>query len=172
LRACGLPLAAEPKLLVVCRDVTDKHDLEAHLAHQASHDALTNLINRREIERRLQRVLSEDTAPTDRHALCFLDLDQFKVINDPCWHMAGDELLRQIAALLDSQVRSRDTLARLGDEFVILMEHASQDKAVILAEKIRSTIQRFQFIGAASVFPSASASASSPCKPASPSSTP
>jgi diguanylate cyclase (GGDEF)-like protein len=60
--------------------------------------------------------------------------------------MAGDELLRQIAALLDSQVRSRDTLARLGgDEFVILMEHASRDKAVILAEKIRSTIERFQF---------------------------
>jgi len=136
----------EPRLLVICRDVTDKHDLEAQLAHQASHDALTNLINRREFERRLQRLLSGDYDPADKHALCFLDLDQFKIINDTCGHLAGDELLRQIAALLDSQVRSRDTLARLGgDEFVILMEHASPDKAVILADKIRATIERFQF---------------------------
>jgi len=140
------PGVDEPRLLVVCRDVTDKRNLEAQLAYQASHDALTNLINRREFERRLQRVLSGDTDSTDRHALCFLDLDQFKIINDTCGHVAGDELLRQIAALLEGQIRARDTLARLGgDEFAILMEHASLDKAALLAEKIRATVAGFQF---------------------------
>jgi diguanylate cyclase (GGDEF)-like protein/PAS domain S-box-containing protein len=136
----------EPRLLVVCRDVTEKHQLETQLAHQASHDALTNLINRREFERRLQRLLAVDADPADIHALCFLDLDQFKIINDTCGHLAGDELLRQVSALLEGQVRSRDTLARLGgDEFVILMEHASLNKGLLLAEKIRSTIEGFQF---------------------------
>jgi diguanylate cyclase (GGDEF)-like protein len=78
--------------------------------------------------------------------LCFLDLDQFKVINDTCGHIAGDELLRQVAALLKGLVRSRDTLARIGgDEFAVLMEHASLDKALHLAEKIRATIEGFEF---------------------------
>lgn len=145
-RATLEPGVDEPRLLVVCRDVTDKHNLEAQLAHQASHDALTNLINRREFERRLQHLLSGQVDQTDRHALCFLDLDQFKIINDTCGHMAGDELLRQIAALLECQVRSRDTLARMGgDEFAILLEHSSLDKATVLAEKIRKNIEKFQF---------------------------
>jgi diguanylate cyclase (GGDEF)-like protein/PAS domain S-box-containing protein len=136
----------EPRLLVVCRDVTDRHILEAQLAYQASHDALTNLINRREFERRMQRLLSGQANQTDRHALCILDLDKFKIINDSCGHMAGDELLIQIATLLEGQVRARDTLARLGgDEFAILMEHVSLEKAAILAEKLRSTIEKFQF---------------------------
>jgi diguanylate cyclase (GGDEF)-like protein/PAS domain S-box-containing protein len=137
---------AAPTMLVVCRDVTDRHDLEVQLAHQASHDALTNLINRREFERRLQRLLSADGDAADRHALCFLDLDQFKVINDTCGHIAGDELLRQIAALLQGQLRSRDTLARLGgDEFAVLMEHSSVNQAARLAEKLRATIGNFRF---------------------------
>jgi diguanylate cyclase (GGDEF)-like protein/PAS domain S-box-containing protein len=136
----------EPRLLVVCRDVTDRHILEAQLAYQASHDALTNLINRREFERRMQRLLSGQANQTDRHALCILDLDKFKIINDSCGHMAGDELLIQIATLLEGQVRARDTLARLGgDEFAILMEYVSLEKAAILAEKLRSTIEKFQF---------------------------
>jgi len=136
----------EPTMLVVCRDVTDRHDLEIQLAHQASHDALTNLINRREFERRLQRLLSAEGDAADRHALCFLDLDQFKVINDTCGHIAGDELLRQIAALLQGQLRSRDTLARLGgDEFAVLMEHSSVNQAARLAEKLRVTVGNFKF---------------------------
>jgi diguanylate cyclase (GGDEF)-like protein/PAS domain S-box-containing protein len=136
----------EPRLLVVCRDVTDRHILEAQLAYQASHDALTSLINRREFERRMQRLLSGQANQTDRHALCILDLDKFKIINDSCGHMAGDELLIQIATLLEGQVRARDTLARLGgDEFAILMEYVSLEKAAILAEKLRSTIEKFQF---------------------------
>ena len=140
------PCVEEPRLFVVCRDITEKRNLEDQLAYQASHDLLTNLINRREFERRLQRVLSNPSDPPDTHVLCYLDLDQFKAINDTGGHIAGDELLRQIAALLEGQMRSRDTLARLGgDEFAVLMEHCSLDMAVLLAEKIRETIENFQF---------------------------
>jgi diguanylate cyclase (GGDEF)-like protein/PAS domain S-box-containing protein len=134
------------RLLVVCRDITDKRYLEDKLAHQASHDALTNLLNRREFEKRLQQLLARDTDPADRHILCFLDLDQFKIINDTCGHIAGDELLRQVAALLKGLMRTRDTLARIGgDEFAVLMEHTSLDKALPIAEKIREAIAGFQF---------------------------
>jgi diguanylate cyclase (GGDEF)-like protein len=140
------PEAAEPRLLVVCRDVTEKRKLEERLAHQAAHDTLTNLINRREFEQRLQRLLSVVSDPAESNVLCYLDLDQFKIINDTCGHIAGDELLRQIAALLEGQMRSRDTLARLGgDEFAVLMEHCPLDKAMLLAENIRETIENFTF---------------------------
>ncbi len=136
----------EPCLLVVCRDVTDKRNLQQQLTHQATHDALTNLVNRREFERRLLRVLSSDDEPGVAHVLCFLDLDQFKIINDTCGHIAGDDLLRQIAALLQGQMRSRDTLARLGgDEFAVLMEYSPMDRALSLAERIREMLQDFQF---------------------------
>lgn len=140
------PGEGQQRLLVVCRDITDKRYLEDKLAHQASHDALTNLLNRREFEKRLQHLLARDADPADRHILCFLDLDQFKIINDTCGHIAGDELLRQVAALLTGLIRSRDTLARIGgDEFAVLMEHASLDKAVSFAEKIREAVAGFQF---------------------------
>jgi len=91
-------------------------------------------------------VLERDSGPEDKHILCFMDLDQFKAINDTCGHIAGDELLRQIAALLKGLVRSRDTRARIGgDEFALLMEHATLDKALQFAEKIRATIENFDF---------------------------
>jgi diguanylate cyclase (GGDEF)-like protein/PAS domain S-box-containing protein len=145
-RASLEPGSEAQRLLVVCRDITEKRHLEDKLAYHASHDGLTNLINRREFERRFQQLLERDSDPADRHFLCFLDLDQFKVINDNCGHIAGDELLREIAALLTGLVRSRDTLARIGgDEFVVLLEHASLDKTLLLAEKIRATIEEFEF---------------------------
>lgn len=140
------PGVSAPRLLVVCRDITEKRDLEDRLAYQATHDALTNLLNRREFEQRLHQVLTRDPDPLDKHVLCFLDLDQFKIINDTCGHVAGDELLRQVAALLKGLVRSRDTLARIGgDEFAVLMEHATLDSAIKFAEKIRATIEAFVF---------------------------
>ena len=140
------PDTQEPRLLITCRDVTEKRNLEEQLLYQATHDTLTNLINRREFERRLQRIASSVPESGDDHVLCFLDLDEFKTINDTCGHAAGDELLRQIAALLQAQMRSRDTLARVGgDEFAVLMEYCSMDRAVRLAEKIRMTVQDFQF---------------------------
>lgn len=145
-RAGMEPGATAERLLVVCRDITDKRNLEDKLAYQASHDGLTNLINRREFEQRFQQILERGTGPTDSHVLCFLDLDQFKLVNDSCGHVAGDELLRQIATLLAGLVRSRDTLARIGgDEFAVLMEHASLDKALQRAEKIRQAIEGFEF---------------------------
>lgn len=138
--------SSESRLLVVCRDITEKRKLEEQLAHQATHDALTNLINRREFERRLDRLLVNASGATENHVLCYLDLDQFKIINDTCGHIAGDELLRQIASLLEGHIRARDTLARLGgDEFAVIMEHCPIDKAVDLAEKIRSTVENFRF---------------------------
>lgn len=140
------PGSGAQRLLVVSRDITEKRNLEDQLAYHASHDTLTGLINRREFERRFQQLLERDSDPADRHFLCFLDLDQFKTINDSCGHIAGDELLRQIAALLTGLVRSRDTLARIGgDEFAVLLEHTSVDKALLHAEKIRTTIEAFEF---------------------------
>ena len=136
----------EPRLLVISRDITEKHLLEEQLAHQAAHDMLTNLINRREFEIRLHRVLASIAKSQEQHVLCFLDLDKFKIINDTCGHIAGDELLRQVAKLLDGKMRSRDTLARLGgDEFGILMEHCSLSQAQSFAEKIRVTVENFVF---------------------------
>lgn len=137
--------AGETRLLVICRDVTDKRELEQKLAHQANHDSLTNLINRREFENRLQRIL-ENTTANESHALCYMDLDKFKIINDSCGHIAGDKLLCQVTTLLEGLMRSRDTLARLGgDEFAVLMEHCTVEKAENIAEKIRQVIDDFQF---------------------------
>jgi len=118
----------------------------AKLSYQASHDMLTGLINRREFEVRLERALSSAQHQGREHALCYMDLDQFKIVNDSCGHVAGDELLRQLTLHLQQEVRERDTLARLGgDEFGLLLENCPQDKALELAETMRSTVQNFRF---------------------------
>jgi len=146
LRASLDPQAQQPRVLAVCRDITDRRRLEDQLSYQASHDALTDLINRREFEHRLGRLLIQAEKHPGDHVLCYLDLDQFKIINDSCGHVAGDELLRQIASLLTGQIRSRDTLARLGgDEFAVLMEHCPLGRAGVLADHIRVAIEDFHF---------------------------
>ncbi|WP_324778666.1 EAL domain-containing protein [Thiobacillus sedimenti] len=118
----------------------------ARLVYQASHDALTGLINRREFEQRLERTLLSALQQGREHALCYMDLDQFKVINDSCGHAAGDELLRQLALLLKSNLRERDTLARLGgDEFALLLENCSLADALEVADVFRAEVQRFRF---------------------------
>jgi diguanylate cyclase (GGDEF)-like protein len=118
----------------------------ARLVFQASHDALTGLINRREFEQRLERTLLSALQQDREHALCYMDLDQFKVINDTCGHAAGDELLRQLALLLKGHLRERDTLARLGgDEFALLLENCSIQDALEVAETFRTEVQRFRF---------------------------
>jgi diguanylate cyclase (GGDEF)-like protein/PAS domain S-box-containing protein len=135
----------EPRLLVVSRDITERRELQEKLTFHATHDSLTQLINRRELESRLKRVLS-DMSEHDYHVLCFLDLDNFKIINDVNGHAAGDELLRQVTGILRENIRSRDTLARIGgDEFVVLMEHCQLSVAVKLAEKIQKIIDEFEF---------------------------
>jgi len=144
--------AIESRLLIVCRDITVQRELQKQLAFHATHDSLTSLINRRELENRLQRVLSESTEH-DSHVLCFLDLDEFKTINDTNGHAAGDELLRQVTTMLHEHIRSRDTLARIGgDEFVVLMEHCPLDAAVKLAKKLQAIISGFQFHWRAQTF--------------------
>ncbi len=118
----------------------------ARLVYQASHDALTGLINRSEFEQRLQRALLSALQQGREHALCYMDLDQFKVINDSCGHAAGDELLRQLALLLKGKLRERDTLARLGgDEFALLLENCTVQDALEVADTFRTEVQRFRF---------------------------
>ena len=128
-------------------DELSKRDQEvSELSYQASHDALTRLINRREFEQRANRLISTIHQDKREHAMCFLDLDQFKVINDTCGHIAGDELLRQFGKLLQDTVRKRDTLARLGgDEFGVLMEHCPIDQAYQVTEALLQAIRNYQF---------------------------
>ncbi len=128
------------------RDITDAHVLSEELTYQANHDALTGLLNRRAFEDRLNRVLEAVRKEGSEHVMCYLDLDQFKVINDTCGHDAGDELLRQLCVQLKAKVRKRDTLARLGgDEFGVLMEHCALDQADRVADALRQTITDFRF---------------------------
>ncbi len=128
------------------RDATEAHALALQLSHQASHDDLTGLVNRREFERRLRRVLQTSDMEPSEHALCYLDLDQFKVVNDTCGHVAGDELLRQLAEVLGQHLRRRDTLARLGgDEFGILLEHCSVERATKFAQNLCAALVAHRF---------------------------
>ena len=128
------------------RDVTEQRKLTQKLAYEAAHDPLTGLLNRSEFEGRLARVLASATADSP-HALLYLDLDQFKIVNDTCGHIAGDELLRQVTALLQSKLRARDTLARLGgDEFGIILERCPQAEAVRIAHSLRELVQGFRFV--------------------------
>jgi diguanylate cyclase (GGDEF)-like protein len=127
----------------VLRHVSAKN---RQLAYQSSHDALTGLINRREFECRVERAIHNANAQAATHALLYLDLDQFKIINDTCGHAAGDELLQQLAQLLLGSVRHRDTLSRLGgDEFGMLFENCPLDKAVEIANNLLKIIRDFNF---------------------------
>ncbi|HEY2683502.1 MAG TPA: EAL domain-containing protein [Steroidobacteraceae bacterium] len=134
--------------VMVFHDVSKERRLHRALHYQASHDALTGLINRREFENRLTAAVED--ARQDReahHALLYLDLDQFKLVNDTCGHPAGDQLLKQITGVLQSRVRGGDTLARLGgDEFGILLQDCSLDQAMRVAEGLRQAIRDFRFI--------------------------
>ena len=132
-------------VVLVFRDVTEERKLAQLLSHQATHDTLTGLVNRLEFERRLTQLL-DAASPHAPHALLYLDLDQFKVVNDTCGHAAGDDLLRQISALLRTKLRAQDTLARLGgDEFGVLLEHCSVVEAERIANGLRELLQSFRF---------------------------
>jgi len=134
-------------VVLVFKDVTEARRLSREMSYAAAHDVLTGLINRREFERRMQRVLETARSECTENALCYLDLDQFKLVNDTCGHVAGDELLRQISHLLEESVRQRDTLARLGgDEFGLLMEHCSLDEATRVANGVISSVADFRFV--------------------------
>lgn len=128
-------------------DITERKRSEDQLHFLARHDPLTGLVNRREFEHRLDLALSEAHRDGLRHSLLFMDLDQFKLVNDTCGHIAGDELLRQVTLQIQQQMRSGDTLARMGgDEFGVLLERCSGPNAMHVANKIRTTIQDFRFV--------------------------
>src|SRR5450830_1142733 len=147
----GAPIRSAGKVsgaVLVLHDMTQERQYIANLSWQATHDALTGLANRREFEFRLEQVLQHvGREHNGRHALMFLDLDQFKLVNDTCGHAAGDELLRHICALLQSDLRDGDTLARLGgDEFGILLENCPATVAEKIAESLRHTVQNLHFV--------------------------
>jgi len=117
------------------------------LLHLTYNDPLTNCANRRSFERRLKSLLKTLVDETQSHALCYIDVDQFKVVNDTCGHVAGDELLRQIALLLESQIRASDLLARLGgDEFGVIISNCDPEHSVKLAEKLRNKVKSHHFV--------------------------
>jgi diguanylate cyclase (GGDEF)-like protein/PAS domain S-box-containing protein len=133
--------------VIVFHDVSKETRLFRQLSYQASHDALTGLINRREFENRLMTALDDiRNKPSETHVLLYMDLDQFKVVNDTFGHSAGDSLLKQLSELVHTNIRSTDLLARLGgDEFGILLERCSEERGLDVAEKIRDSIEGYRF---------------------------
>jgi diguanylate cyclase (GGDEF)-like protein/PAS domain S-box-containing protein len=133
-------------VVLVFHDVTELRGLAKKMSYQATHDALTGLLNRREFENRLNRVIVNSQKKDGKHALCYLDLDNFKVVNDTSGHTAGDELLKQLTIKLRMALREADTIARLGgDEFGILLEDCSIEKARETAETVRRVVENFRF---------------------------
>jgi diguanylate cyclase (GGDEF)-like protein/PAS domain S-box-containing protein len=132
--------------VLVFKDVTQVRGLEREMIYLARHDPLTGLINRREFEKRLIQCLETARDESRLHALFYLDLDEFKVVNDTCGHLAGDEMLKQVTALLKSHLRKTDTLARLGgDEFGVLLEDVSIEKARELGDRLRLAVKEYRF---------------------------
>ncbi|TPG45878.1 EAL domain-containing protein [Rhodanobacter glycinis] len=141
-------LSGHDKLLMVANDISEQRQLTELLSHQASHDALTELYNRREFERRLQAALALTDSATPPAVLLYLDLDQFKLINDTSGHLAGDQLLAQLAIVMRKQLGGTDVLARLGgDEFgVLVADVADRADAEQIAERMRRCIDGYVFI--------------------------
>ncbi|EAZ89063.1 bifunctional diguanylate cyclase/phosphodiesterase, partial [Crocosphaera chwakensis] len=132
--------------VLIFRDVTQASQLAHQLSWEASHDNLTGLANRRELEKQLSLAIESYKNEDVEHILCYLDLDQFKIINDTCGHVAGDELLKQVTNLLQTRVRSSDILARLGgDEFALLLKGCSLGKAKTIANNLRQLVKNFRF---------------------------
>jgi diguanylate cyclase (GGDEF)-like protein/PAS domain S-box-containing protein len=127
-------------------DITEQKLLVRQMAHDATHDALTDLVNRREFERRLERAIAGAKERGSNHVLCYLDLDQFKLVNDTAGHAAGDELLKQVRGLLKGKFRGRDTLARLGgDEFGLLLDNCTLDRAGKISEMVITNLRDYRF---------------------------
>jgi diguanylate cyclase (GGDEF)-like protein/PAS domain S-box-containing protein len=134
-------------MIVVFHDISQIRAMAQQLLWQASHDALTGLVNRREFERRLTELIDTARGQGREHALMFMDLDNFKAVNDTCGHTAGDELLRQLTSIMLARMRGSDTLARLGgDEFGALLETCPYDQAVRIANGMRETVREFRFV--------------------------
>jgi diguanylate cyclase (GGDEF)-like protein/PAS domain S-box-containing protein len=134
-------------MVLVFRDVTEMRALSRELTYHASHDPLTGLYNRREFERHLQAALLDARANGVEYALCYLDLDMFKVVNDTCGHVAGDELLKQISLMFRQRLRKDDVLARVGgDEFAILLRRCSLERAEEISGQISNAMKDYRFV--------------------------
>jgi diguanylate cyclase (GGDEF)-like protein/PAS domain S-box-containing protein len=133
-------------IVVVIRDVTRERRLQDELYRQASHDNLTELLNRSAFESHLEQSLESARKRAREHILCFMDLDQFKVVNDTCGHVAGDELLRQIATIMRRHFRGSDVLARVGgDEFAAILTDCPLSMAEDRVNSLRKEIQEYSF---------------------------
>jgi len=134
-------------VVLVFHDVSEQRRLSGEMTYRATHDALTGLVNRAEFETRLLRTLHQAHGNDSHHALLYIDLDQFKLVNDACGHAIGDQLLQQVSKLLADTIRGRDTLARMGgDEFAIILEHCTTDQANRVAQKICDRMDDFRFV--------------------------
>src|ERR1700730_11139512 len=151
------PLRSDGKdilgLVLVLHDTSELRGLTRQMTYEATHDALTGLVNRREFERRLQEAM--DSAQTENlaHALCYLDLDRFKVVNDTCGHTAGDNMLREVASLIKEAVRDSDTVGRLGgDEFALLLVGCPLEKARQIADDVVRSVNDYRFVWKDKIF--------------------
>jgi diguanylate cyclase len=132
--------------VLVFHDVTMQRKMANEMTYRATHDSLTGLLNRLELEETLTHLISNDREPNINHALVYIDLDQFKIINDTCGHSAGDKLLREVAHVMESCIRSTDKVARVGgDEFAIIIERCDPESAFRIAEQIRNSIDEYRF---------------------------
>ncbi|HSN71520.1 MAG TPA: EAL domain-containing protein [Steroidobacteraceae bacterium] len=139
--------------VIVLRDVSELRGLTRQMSYQASHDALTGLVNRREFERRLQDAIDTAHSTDGRHVLCYLDLDRFKAVNDTSGHMAGDSMLREVAALIKGSVRDSDTVGRLGgDEFGLLLIGCPLEKARQIADDVVRAVNDYRFVWKDKIF--------------------
>jgi diguanylate cyclase (GGDEF)-like protein/PAS domain S-box-containing protein len=139
--------------VMVIQDVSNTRKLTRQLSYQASHDMLTGLYNRLKFEECIEDALLDIKDEERVHSLCYLDLDQFKLVNDTCGHVAGDELLRQLPDLFHKVLRTGDIVARLGgDEFGILLENCELEQATLIADKVRQEIKDFRFVWDEKVF--------------------
>lgn len=134
-------------LLLVCEDITEAYLLNEKIAYQSSHDVLTGLANRRQFEDFANQLIYHAQAESSEHLLCYLDVDQFKVINDTCGHLAGDELIRQLGELLRTHLRRGDLAARLGgDEFGVLIRNCPAGQIFNAGNNLREIVNKFQFL--------------------------
>ncbi len=139
--------------VILVRDVSELRGLTRQMTYQASHDALTGLVNRREFERRLEEALTLSHGQEARHVLCYLDLDRFKVVNDSSGHMAGDSMLREVASLIKEAVRDSDTVGRLGgDEFGLLLVGCPLEKARQIADDVVRKVNDYRFVWKDKIF--------------------
>ena len=139
--------------VVMLHDVTELRGLARQMSYQATHDALTGLVNRREFERRLQEGIDSGHRGDGQHVLCYLDLDRFKIVNDTSGHVAGDSMLREVAKVLRDAVRDSDTVGRLGgDEFGLLLVGCPLDKARQIADDLTRSVGDYRFVWKDKIF--------------------